>query len=290
MSPARVGGPGAGTTVVLLSSAGTLDGLGRELRRRGRRLVRLQTIRAVPRPPADWRRRLARYRSWDTLALTSAEAARLFVRAVPASRLGSRELWSIGPATARALGRCPNRRRPRVATSASLRRALRGRARRIVYPRSDRAGPGFARALRSDGHRVLDLVLYELRASPGLTPVGRAALAKASMLIVTSPSALSAGERAMGRTLAQRLRTQALLVTLGPRTRAAARARGYRRIALVPPAPVQRFTSDLLLAARHARSRPPRPAPASAPDRGGSRARARDRPRSRSAGAPALRA
>ncbi|HTT72534.1 MAG TPA: uroporphyrinogen-III synthase [Thermoplasmata archaeon] len=247
-------------SVVLLAAPGTLPGIDRSLRRAGVRLVRIESV--VPRPvdPRTWRPRLARAPAPDTVVVTSRAAVGAGVR--PARRVlipptGSPEFWAAGPGTAAALRRdgVDRVRRPRAVGAAAVARSLaRGPRRRVVYLRSDAAGPELARLLRRRGHRVLDLVVYRLEAPSRLTGPARHALAAADLVVVTSPSGLASLRRRVGRPTFVRLARTARLVVLGDRSRRAARIHGFRHIAVAPSTVGQRFTRYLLRELRDARA------------------------------------
>lgn len=137
-----------------------------------------------------------------------------------------------------------------MAIGKSLRRKP---SRTVVYLRSDFAGPRLTRALRGQGHRVLDLVVYRLVAPARLTARGRRELVMADLLVAASPSALSdLGRRLDGATFA-RLARNGRWVVLGERSRRAARRHGFRHISLAPSTTAQRFTRHLLRELHHAR-------------------------------------
>ncbi|MGD0718700.1 MAG: uroporphyrinogen-III synthase [Thermoplasmata archaeon] len=227
--------------------------------RRGIRLVRLDAVVASGSPPGLLAQHLDRFGPYDTVALSSRAAVTAFVR--PLRRHGRLrepevEFWAVGPETARALRLAGVRRvrRARAEGAEPLRRALAGRQRRIVCPRSDRAGPALARSLKADGHRVLDLIAYRVRAGPRLSPRERSSARAAAVVIATSPSAITHFRAMVDRPTFDHLARAAQWVVLGPRTAAAARGHGLRRIGVAPSASVQRFTPYLLGVLAHATS------------------------------------
>ncbi|MGA8604925.1 MAG: uroporphyrinogen-III synthase [Thermoplasmata archaeon] len=247
-------------TIVLVSVPGTLGGIDSILRRAGVRLVRLMSSRPRPVDPTVWLKRLAGSPKPDTVLVTSRAAVAAGVR--PWRRAGgplpaTLEFWAVGPGTAQALRRVGIRRvhRPRtvgiLAIASSLRRMP---TRRVVYFRSDVAGPQLARMLRSQGHRVVDLVVYRLETPPRLTDRARRGLSRAALLVVTSPSGLSNLRSRLGRTTFSRLSRTARLVVLGERSRRAARGHGFRHVSVAPSTTAQRFTRHLLRELRNARS------------------------------------
>lgn len=128
-----------------------------------------------------------------------------------------------------------------------------GPSRRILYLRSDAAGPRLARALRRNGHRVLDVVVYRLTAPSALTARDRHRLASADLLVVTSPSGLSTLRRRLSRSEFVRLTRSSRLVVLGERSRRAAAGHGFRQTSVAPTSTAQRFTRHLLRELRDAR-------------------------------------
>jgi uroporphyrinogen-III synthase len=247
-------------TVVVVSGPGSLEGIDPLLRRAGARLVRLASSKPRPVPPTDWLRRLARAPTPDTAVVTSRAAVGAAVRAwrrasgpFPASL----EFWAVGPGTAQALRQAGIRRvrRPRSVGATGVASSLRRKPpRRVVYFRSDVAGPRLARALRRQGHRVVDLVVYRLESPPRLTARARRELSNADLLVVTSPSGLTDLRHRLGRTTFGRLTRTARLVVLGERSRRAAHGHGFQHTSVAPSTTAQRFTRHLLRELRNART------------------------------------
>ncbi len=243
----------------MLSAPGTLSGIDPLLERAGVRVIRVPTIAPTPVPWERWRPRVDREVAVEVVVVTSRTGVAAGVvpwlsHAAPATR--RMEFWAVGPATARALRAAGIRRavhRPTTVGTLALARALaRGPPRKIVYFRSDRAGPGLARSLRRRGHCVVDLVVYRVGSAPELTARVRRELAEADLWAATSPSALGSLRTALGaRRFSARARRRGLVV-LGERTRRAAAAYGFRRVS-VAPATTQRFTRHVLERLRDAR-------------------------------------
>lgn len=243
--------------VLLLSSRATLPGLGSRLARRGIRLRRVEAVVPSATPRAPVARRLERFGPYDTVVLTSKAAVAPFV--LPFVKRGaglgaSIEFWAAGSETARALRRAGVRhvRLARGEGAGPLRRALRGRRRRIVLPRSDRAGPALARALAASGHVVLELVVYRVLSGANVGAQARRSMGRAKVVVATSPSALSHFRRMIDPPTFRLLARSARWVVLGPRTAAAARGHGLRSVRVAPSASVQRFTPYLLGVLAHA--------------------------------------
>jgi uroporphyrinogen-III synthase len=247
-------------TVVIVSAPGTLEGVDPLLRRAGVRPVRL--VSALPRAvdPADWLGELVRAPMPDTVVVSSRAAVEAGLgpwRRAQGPFGASLEFWAVGPGTARALRRAGVRRvrRPRTVSARGLASSLRRRRpRRVVYFRSDAAGSQLARTLRGQGHRVLDLVVYRLEPPRRLTARARRDLSRADLLVVTSPSGLSALRGRLDRSTFSHLARKVPLVVLGERSRRAARGHGFRRSSVAPSTTAQRFTRHLLRELRNARA------------------------------------
>lgn len=244
------------SSVVLYSLPGSMDGLEASLRRSGVRLVRLSSLRPRPIPPARWLPGLSRYDPPDVVVVTSRSAVEAGVRpwrASSVSRNRSVEFWAVGPGTARALrgAGIPRVRRPSGIGARAVAAALaRKGPRRILYLRSDRAGPELTRALRRQGHRVIERVVYHLQPA-SLPAQGRRAVSAADLLVVTSPSGLSTLRRELGSAAFGEVARGVPLVVLGERSRRAARDRGFLRASVAPSTTPQRFTRHLLRELRH---------------------------------------
>lgn len=245
--------PPSARRVVLVAAETTFPGLAVRLRRHGVRLRRVLPFQAVPSFSPSARRRLLAFGPWDTLLVTSrATVDQFLVRpdVGPLLRDAPRpETLSVGPATTAALRRAgwaPRWSAGGAGATALARRLGRGRKRRILYPRSARAGPGLARRLRTQGHRVLDLVVYRLAPSPPWTPEEVQAVRRADRIVVTSPSALSGLRRGVGSREFSGLRRRGVLVVLGERSARAARGHGFRAVRVAPTLAEQGFTRFLL--------------------------------------------
>jgi uroporphyrinogen-III synthase len=252
--------PRSAPKVVLLSAPGTLAGVDPLLRRARVRVIRIAMM--IPRrvEPERW---LSRARSSplpDSVIVTSRMAVSTGVQPWLRARKGGTsgvEFWGAGPGTTQALRTAGVRRvrRPREIGAHGVRVEFRGRApRTVLYFRSNRAGPALARQLRAEGHRVLEVVVYQLDAVPKLGRQERRNLLTADLLVATSPSALSGLRKGLDRQSLESLRRRARLVVLGVRSQRAARGHGFRRVSVAPSTTAQRFTRYLLQELRDARA------------------------------------
>ncbi len=243
--------------VALLASADAFRGLDSRLRAAGIRVVRLNVLRVAPRPPARWQPGMPAPARIDTLIVTArpavTQAAVLWSRA-SVGRPASVECWASGPGTAaglRARGVRPVRRGAEVGGE-SIVRGLGPRPRRIVYLRSNLAGPGLARLLRARGHSVTERVVYTVQVDPRPVRAHRRILLRAGLVIAASPSALAALQRGLTPTQLALARRQLRTVVLGARTAKAARSAGLRRVRVAPSVAPQRFARFLVQELRHA--------------------------------------
>ncbi|MFZ1023803.1 MAG: uroporphyrinogen-III synthase [Thermoplasmata archaeon] len=244
--------------VVLFSAPGTLAHIDRPLLRAGVRFARITSIQTRPIAPTHWLKRITRAPKPNTVVVTSRIAVCAGIR--PWRRAIGRfprplEFWAVGPGTAHALreARIHQVHRPPTVAASAVAQALGRRAgRTIVYFRSDAAGPRLARVLRDQGHSVVDVAVYRLETSPRLTRHALQTLAKAELLIVTSPSALAHLRHSFDRRAFVRLAQTVRLVVLGDHSRRAARKIGFRRVAVAPSTTAQRFTRYLLRELRDA--------------------------------------
>ncbi len=245
-------------SVVVLGGPGTLSLLDGSLRQAGVRTVRITLFHPEPVDPARWLPRLARAPPPDTVVLTSRHAVEAGLRPWFRRRgplAGAVEYWAAGEGTAEALRNAGVRRvrRPRGLGAAAILRGLGARAgRTVVHLRSDRAGPDLAEDLRARGHRVVDPVVYRLRAARILSSSDRKALREAELWIATSPSALSTLRRLLGPREFESRRGRVRLLVLGGRTLRAARGHGFRRVQNANTTDAQRLTRVVLTGFRDA--------------------------------------
>lgn len=247
---------GSSLELWVVSSEGTLGALDRPLARRGVKVRRLVTLRFEDANPKALRARVLQWGRYDTLIVTSPRAVSAFVRPVLVAGKGPPphlETWAVGPATARALHALGFRSVRRPAADGSRAIAARfagGRTRSILYPRSDRAGSELGRRLRRQGHRVLDPVAYR---TIGVIPSASAmnSLSRPrTVVLATSPSALSSLRAAFSPRAFIRWRRTARLIALGQRTARSARGHGFREVISAPELSVEGLTALLVREAR----------------------------------------
>jgi len=245
-------------TVVLVSGPGTLGTVDPVLRRHGVRPVRLTAIEPRPIGPEHWMERVLRWPTPDTVVVTSRAAVAAGIcpwRRVLGELPPKVEFWAVGPGTASALREAGVRRvrRPNTAGASALAEVL-GSAptRRVLYFRSERAGPALARSLRRQGHQVLDPVVYRLQSPSSFPTRNRQELARADLLVVTSPSGFTELKRRLDRATFSHLTNNVPTIVLGGRSLRRAREYGFRRASVSPSTGAQRFTHHLLAELRHA--------------------------------------
>jgi len=144
-------------------------------------------------------------------AVGSATAARLAEAGVPVACVGS----AGGAALARAM----------VESGATLKRA------RVLWPRSDRAQPELARALRAEGAVVSDPVAYrtEITPPPDLESFARALdEGRIAAVLFASPSAALGLAAVLPGHDFERLGARTLVASIGPTTSAALLELGVR--------------------------------------------------------------
>lgn len=246
--------PSPTRSIALVGAGETLPGLDRVLARHGLSLIRVAVIQPVPTPAQHQSRVLEQIDSIDTLLVTSRATVRLFL-AMPSVRARlldplPREVFAVGPATARSLRRAGYSLSWVGTTGGSAtveRRLARARlTRRIFYPRSSLAGPGLGRRLRARGHWVFDPVVYRIVSRPRLSRTDVNRLLKADRVVASSPSALSALRGALPPRSFDRLRHRPGLIVLGARSARAARGHGFRSVRTAPVVAEQGFTRFLL--------------------------------------------
>jgi uroporphyrinogen-III synthase len=189
-------------------------------------------------PPDDWSQldsALDRLGSFGAVALTSPRAARVLAERAIARGAGIQgeppRVWAVGQRTARALGnalgpvRVPALNRA-VSPAVTLAQAIidSGCTGPVLFPCGDQRRDDLPELLRTHGCEVQEVVCY--RSVLATRSVAGAAAARASILVVASPSVMNllADSCPPGR--------RPLLIAIGPTTSAAARSADW------PPAAV----------------------------------------------------
>lgn len=185
---------------------------------------------------SDLDRALARTEAFDWVIFTSANAVRFFL-----ARCRTRGCWplpsnvrmaAVGAATRRAAERegCRVTRMPRGSSGAALASEFAGewKGKRVLLPRSDRAGGELPAALRQAGAEVTDVVGYRTAAPEAPDEALLATLRKSGADAVTffSPSAFHHFARMLGDETLCRLCARTVFAAVGPTTAAAIRDAG----------------------------------------------------------------
>ena len=222
--------------VALVGARGSLVDLGRRLARRGWQPVRVAAVRTEPVRVRFRPRWLGRQPPADLWIVTSRAVVTTFLRhhATWVRRL-RRVPWvaAVGPETALALRRTGIRNVGLVARGGSddlLARLGPIAGVRVLYLRSDRAGPALARRLRAGGARVVDRVVYRTRPGPRLARGRRERIGSIPVWVVTSPSALAGLRYMLGRPTFDRYRGEVRAFAFGERTARSLRTSGVRQV------------------------------------------------------------
>ena len=222
--------------IALIGGAESMRGIAERLARRGWSPIRVRAIRPEPVPvraPPAW---LDRVSPADLWIVTSRAVATTFLSVHPDWVRALRripEVAAVGPETARALRRLrvTNLRTvTRGGSSALLARLGPVAGRRVVYLRSDRAGPELARTLRARGARVLDRIVYRTRGGSKLAPRHRERVGAIPVWVVSSPSALMGFRTMIGAGVFHRHRGSVHAFGIGARTARALRESGVRHV------------------------------------------------------------
>ena len=243
-------------SVVLLAAPGTLSRLEEPLRSAGVELTRVETVHPVAIPPSQWLPALLKLGPVDSVVVTSRFAVGAGVVPWRRGTHPGREVryWAVGPVTAATLRsrRIPNVRRPGSTGANAVVRAIGQGRSTILHLRSDRAGPGMARMLRAQGHRVRDVVTYRTLNRTELSRSEVQRIREADLLIATSPSSIDAFRGALGRAVFREIAVGTPLVVLGSRSETAARRAGFRRVSTAASRTARSFTRHLLNEIDHA--------------------------------------
>jgi uroporphyrinogen III methyltransferase/synthase len=238
--------PLGGRRIVVTRAPEQAQDLVERLEQLGAEVLLLPTVSfCEPKDTASLDAALRSLDSFDWLLFTSANAARFFAQRCQALGLGPPAVQSsrvpgpprpmiaaVGPATAQAASDA-GFRVDRVAvrsTSQGLAEELRGTVtgRRILLPRSDRAGVDLPRALRQAGADVVEAIAYCTRAPEGIDGVALERICQCDVDVVAfaSPSAFRHFQEAIGAETIDKLRTRTVLAAIGPTTAGAIREAG----------------------------------------------------------------
>jgi uroporphyrinogen III methyltransferase / synthase len=240
--------PLAGRRIVVTRAPEQAQDLVERLEQLGAEVLLLPAVSfCEPKDTASLDAALRSLDSFDWLLFTSANAVRFFAQRRQALGFGPPALQSptplppgppgmmiaaVGPATAQAASDA-GFRVDRVAvrsTSPGLAEELRGTVagRRILLPRSDRAGADLPRALRQAGADVVEAIAYCTRAPEGIDGVALERICQCDVDVVAfaSPSAFRHFQEAIGAETIDKLRTRTVLAAIGPTTAGAIREAG----------------------------------------------------------------
>ena len=203
--------------VVLTQSAGRLEGLAAGLRERGWDVVRQPLIATEPRRDDATRREARTLLDLPWILFTSRSTVEAW-HALELPFAGPR-FGAVGEKTAEALAAAGAEVRligqPATAQGLADSFAARGDATGPVgVPQGNRARPTLRAALETCGYDVRTVTVYDTRSRPWSVE------GQVDAVVLASPSAVHAVPDAIGR--------DARLVTLGPTTSGAVRARGLR--------------------------------------------------------------
>jgi uroporphyrinogen-III synthase len=179
-------------------------------------------------------RSLAEY---DWILFTSANAVRFFAGrcrklGVEPSQEGNYLCASVGPATASAVaaeGFSVDHVAEEFLGSALVRELSASLAgKKILLPRSERAGPDLPNALKAIGAEVTEVVAYHTGGVGVVEPEVMQAIREARVDVISffSPSAIENMRADLGEEVLSRLGTRAALAAVGPVTAAALRSAG----------------------------------------------------------------
>jgi len=176
-------------------------------------------------------RAIHRLEEYAWVAFTSVHGVRAIAHRVQAlgrdARVFARcRIAAVGPATSRALRRLgisADLTPPTftgAALTASIQQVCKGRIGRVLYPRSDIAGPFFGERIRAAGGTVDELIAYRTVECPAPSSATRALSEGVDAIVFASPSAVR-------NFLKQKLSIRnACIACIGPTTAKAARELG----------------------------------------------------------------
>lgn len=164
--------PLLGQRVVVTRARGQAGSLDRKLRRLGADVLKIPTIRIVPRSPDEQRAKLAEFgKHFDWLVFTSPNGVDRFFEIMRGCQidirsLGAARIGALGPATAAHIERFQLRvdLQPEIFTGDALARAFQDqevKGRRFCLPQGGLAAPALAHDLEMRGGRVDSWILYD---------------------------------------------------------------------------------------------------------------------------------
>ena len=227
----------AGRTIVVTRPAEQAARLGRELERRGARVLVAPTIRLAPARSAALTAALKELSAgrFDWITLTSAATVEMLRERLASPRNVRAKVAVIGDGTAAALRRWSRREpelQPTTFTTAALARAFPRGSGRVLCARADIAPGGLEEALTRKGWEPVRVDAARTGGATSLPREARAALRRGEVDAVTFTSASTV--RGFVNALAA-ARGHPKVVCIGPVTAAAARDAGLRPAAVARP-------------------------------------------------------
>ncbi len=244
-----------GRTIVVTRAREQASGLAERLRRSGAAVVEVPTVALID--PADGGTALGEAAAglaefdWVVFASTNA-VERLWAHVNDARAFGSCRLAAVGAATADALaahGLRPDLVPSGLATAEALAAALPSGNGRVLLPQADRAQPTLAEGLAGKGWQV-DVVEAYRTVTAAPVPAKLTAAADADAITFTSGSTVTGYLAVAGNPPA----VPPVVVTIGPRTTAAAREAGLTVTAEAAEATIEALAEAVAKAV----GRPPR--------------------------------
>ena len=246
-----------GRTVVVTRAREQASGLADRLRRAGAAVVEVPTVAMID--PADagtaLREAAAGLADVDWVAFTSTNAVeRLWAHVHDARAFGSCRIAAVGAATAEALaahGLRADLVPSAQATSEALAAAFPSGDGRVLLPQADRALPALAEGLAAKGWQVEVVEAYRtVMATP---PLDRLAAAAAADAITFTSGSTVAGYLAVA---GDRQAVPPVVVTIGPKTTAAAERAGLTVTAEAAASTVEALAEAVTQALAHPRQEP----------------------------------
>ena len=246
-----------GETVVVTASAGTFPGLAAALKDLPIMVEERPLMRFAP--PLDWLpldRALERAREFGAVVFTSPRAAQTFAERLKTRGItwpGTPAVWAAGPATSAALHgalgsvRLPvGRKTGQLGAAKALARAMLEEkvSGPVLFPCGESHRDELPAELRNSSIAVEEIVCY--RSVLAALPEARSAVARATVLVVASPSVADLVARACPRS------PRPDLLAVGPTTAESARSLGWPAAAVASEPNTRALTSAIrsLLARR----------------------------------------